>query len=36
VSCDDEENGFVITNLLKTVLLDEIRIKAKIVEDFIE
>jgi len=36
VSCDDEDNGFVITNLFKTILQDEIRIKSKIVEDFVD
>lgn len=35
ISCDDEENGFVNSNLFKTILLQEIRIKEKIVEDFV-
>ena len=33
-SCDDEENGFVITNLFKTILEDEIKVREKIVDDF--
>lgn len=35
-SCDDEENGFVNINLFKTILLDEIWMKEKIVVDFLD